>query len=312
MPFYAGLDQWIQSIDYKILLPMMARTPLACGEALAAARGVLQAALDYDWRAMTVRRRFVRDRTMKAIQIISPGASRRTMLTGAVRRFMHHSREEWQACLFERGVMEAINRGSVVEGIDHLRSLRDQGRGVVMVSCHFDSFCMGMVIMGMKGLRVNVVNTAMIEDPRIHPAVRAFFKRKYRAMEARMHGRMVYHQVDLPFFYKALENGETVALMGDIPGGKSSIHIPFLGRSFRMPLGAWRMARETGAALGAFICVHRSPGSYKVFCLPPRDIDPDDPVRTMTPIYAYLEQWIRRAPERWVTSDLLPGYGEAP
>ncbi|MCP4680746.1 MAG: hypothetical protein GY864_00250 [Desulfobacterales bacterium] len=312
MRFYAGLDQLIQNIDFKVLLPLMARMPLPLGEALSRTRGIFQAALDYEWRSMALRHLYIRGRTWEAMKIISPQWSGPRLIAATLRRFMHNSREEWQACLFGRKVMGDINRRSTVDRIDDLLEIQKSGRGLVMVSCHFDSFCMGMVLMGMRGLRVNVINTSMIEDPRIHPAVRSFFNRKYRAMEDHMAGKMVYHQVDLPFFYKALEKGQTVALMGDVPGSKTTIHIPFLGRSFKMPLGAWHMAKKTGAALGAFICVHQSSGCYRVFCLPPRDIDPEDPVRTMTPIYAYLEKWIRWAPERWETSDLLPAFGELP
>ncbi|MCP4691008.1 MAG: lysophospholipid acyltransferase family protein [Desulfobacterales bacterium] len=308
MAFYAGLDRLIQEIDFRLLLPMMARAPLPLGETLSRLRGAAQAALDYDWRSMALRHRYVRARTREAMAIISPGWSGPRLAAATLRRFMHNSREEWQACLFEREVMEEINRRSTVEGVDELLKIQESGRGLVMVSCHFDSFCMGMVLMGMKGLRVNVINTSIVEDPRIHPAVRTFFKRKYGAMEARMNGKMVYYQEDMPFFYKALERGRTVALMGDIPGSKTTFHIPFLGRVFKMPLGAWLMAKKTGSALGAFMCLHESPGRYRVFCLPPRDIDPEDPVRTMTPVYAFLEKWIRRSPERWVSSDLLPHF----
>ena len=305
---WASLDHLIQTIDYRILLPTMARMPLGLGENLAKVRGILRAALDYEWRSMALRQRFVRKNTYEAMRIILPDAGRRKWISATLRRFIHNSREEWQACLFGRKVMSTIAQRSSVQGIDELLKIQEQGRGLIMVSCHFDSFCMGMVLFGMKGLRINVISTSMYEDPRIHPAVRAFFNRKYRAMEYHMGGKMVYHQVDLPFFYRALERGETVALMGDIPGSKSNVFIPFLGKSFRMPLGAWHMAKKTGSVLGAFVCLHQSHGRYRVICLPPKEIDPTSPRNTMEPIYGFLEAWIRKAPERWVAADLLPGY----
>jgi lauroyl/myristoyl acyltransferase len=306
---WASLDHLIQTIDYRILLPTMARMPLALGEHLSGLRGMFQAILDYEWRSMALRQCFVRKNTYEAMSIIMPDAGRRKWISATLRRFIHNSREEWQACLFGRKVMSTIAQRSQVDSLQDLLKFREQGRGLVLVSCHFDSFCMGMVLLGMNGLRVNVVNTSMIEDQRIHPAVRAFFNRKYRAMEYHMGGKMVYHQVDLPFFYRALEKGETVVLMGDIPGSKSNVFIPFFGRSFRMPLGAWHMAKKTGSVLGAFVCLHQSPGRYRVICLPPKEIDPNSPKNTMEPIYGFLEAWIRKAPERWVAADLLPGYG---
>jgi lauroyl/myristoyl acyltransferase len=299
---------WLQTIDFGYILPTMARLPLPLGEKLSRARGAIQATLDYDWRSMALRYPYVRARTRQAMAMIQPNSGDKYCKTAAVRRFMHNSREEWQACLFGHRVMDKISRRSTVEGISDLRRHQEAGRGMVMVSCHFDSFCMGMVLMGMQGIRVNVVNTAAIEDPRINLTVRRFFQHKYRWMEARMRGKMVYHEVNMPFFYRALEKGQTVALMGDIPGSKSDVIIPFLNTRFKMPVGAWHMALKTNSLLGAFMCVHEGVGKYRVTCLPPAEIDPESPLRTLKPIYAFMEAQIRSMPERWVAADLLPAY----
>jgi lauroyl/myristoyl acyltransferase len=299
---------WIQTIDFGYILPAMARLSLPLGETLSKARGVIQAFMDYDWRSLALRYPYVRERTRQAMSMIRPNAGEKYCKSATVRRFMHNSREEWQACLFGRPVMEEISRRSIIEGIADLRRNQDKRRGMVMVSCHFDSFCMGMVLMGMQGIRVNVINTAAIEDLRIHAAVRRFFQHKYKSMEARMHGKMVYHEVDMPFFYRALERGETVALMGDIPGSKSDVYIPFLNSMFKMPVGAWHMALKTNSLLGAFMCVHEGIGKYRVICLPPAEIDPASPLKTLKPVYAFMEAHIRSMPDRWVASDLLPAY----
>jgi lauroyl/myristoyl acyltransferase len=309
MPFWASPDRLIQAIDYGYLLPALARMPLGLGEALSRVRGGIQAIFDYDWRSMALGRRYVRERTYQAMRMIQPLAGRRAWIRSTLNRFVHNSREEWQACVFQKEVMLRIARKSRVEGLQDLLRFQRQGRGLVMVSAHWDSFCIGMVLLGMNGFRTHVINTSMIEDPRIHPVVRSFFDRKYRAMEHLMRGKMVYHQVNLPFFYDALRRGELVTLLGDIPGSKSTVFIPFLGSRFRMPLGAWKMAKETGSALGAFVCLNQAPETYRVICLPPKEIHPESPRKTLEPVYEFLEHWIRWAPERWVSADLLPAYG---
>lgn len=309
MLFGEDLGGWIQHVDYGTFLPLMAKLPLSLGEKLAQTRGIIHAMADYDWRSMTLKHKYVRTGTYQAMQMLSTDADKFGPALKTVKRFVHHSREEWQACLFNHKVMSEISRKSSVEGIEQLLNLQGRGRGIVMVSCHLDSFCMGMTLMGMKGLRVNVVNTSMIENPIIHPTVRSFFNRKYRSMEYHMKGKMEYYQTDMPFFYKALEKGETVALMGDIPGSKSKVYISFLGRRFRMPLGAWHLAKKTGSAIGAFVCLHKKTGCYKVICTPPQNIDPDDPLKTLLPIYSFLEEQIKQYPQRWICSELLPTYG---
>ncbi len=309
MGFWEGPVRCLQRFDYRYALPWMSCLPLAIGQRLAEVRGLVHAAMDYDWRSVAIGFRYIRSRTYQAMGMIRPEKGRMWKMVKTAQRYVHNSREEWQACLFPREVMDAINRQSTVEGLDGLLAIQANGQGMVMVGCHLDSFCMGMVLMGMKGLRVNVINTIGIEDERIHPDVRTFYQEKYRAMEPRMNGLMEYHETNLPFFYQALERGETVALMGDVPGSKSNVWIPFLGTRLRMPVGAWHMAKRTGSLIGGFVCIHEGVGRYRVVTWQPREIDPRSPEKTLVPIYRFLEEWIRRAPDRWVAADLLPAYG---
>ncbi len=304
-----NLGNWIQTFDFGHLLPFLARLPLPIGEGLARCRGLVQAIFDYEWRSMALGQRYIRSRTREAMNIMLPNTGNLKRIRATAARFIHNSREEWQSCLFRHKIMSAISGRSTVERLDELTAIQKQGRGMVLVSCHLDSFCMGIVLMGMRGLRLNAVSTAMIEDLRIHPAVRAFFQNKYRTMETLMSGGIRNCETDMPFFYKALEQGEIVILMGDIPGSKSDIHISFCGRSFRMPLGAWHMAVKTKSLLGAYVCIRESLGTYRVVCLPPFEPDPEDALKSMKPLYSFLETWILKYPQRWVAADLLPAYG---
>lgn len=303
-------ENFLLGFDYKIVLPFLGSLPLAAGQALSMGRGLVQAAFDYDWRSIAVGFPYIRQRTYAAMGMIRPEKGRLWKAVKTAQRFLHNSKEEWQACLFGRdAVMRRIAADSTVEGIEELRDLQRQGRGVVLVGCHLDSFCMGMVLMGMMGLRVHIINTAAIEDERIHPEVRAFFQKKYRAMERLLNGLMAYHETDMAHFYRALERGETVCLMGDVPGSKSDVFIPFLGARLRMPVGAWHMAKRTGALVGGFVALHEGVGRYRVVMHMPQEIDPQSPEKTLIPIYRFLEWWLRKLPERWVSADLLPAYG---
>ena len=306
------VDFLMQTIDYRLVLPCIARMPLILGESLAGFRGALQAIIDYDWRSMALRERYVRKNTYQAMRTMMPEAGRRRWVGATLERFIHYSIEEWEACLFGESVMGSIARNSTIEGLEELLEIRNQGRGIVLVSSHFGSFCMGMVLLGMHGLRTNVVNTSMIEDPRIHAAVRAFFQRKYRAMEHHMGGKMVYHEVDRAFFYRALEKGETVVVLVDTQGSKSTVFIPFLGRNLRVPLGAWYMAKETGSPLGAYVCLRQAPGCYRIICHPLREIDSLNPRDAMLPIYSFLESWMKKAPQRWLAAEHLMHYSDLP
>ena len=299
---------WLQTLDFGYVLPLMARLPLPMGQALSTVRGLLNVATDYEWRSLAIHYNYIRERTFQAMKMIQPDAGEQSWKKATIQRFIHNSRDEWQACLYDLPVMEKICRRSSVEGIDALLKQQAAGRGIAMVSCHFDGF-MGMALLGMKGLCVNALTTAAgNEDPRIHPVVRSYLNKKYRKLESRMNGKIVYQEENMPFFYKALERGETVVLFGDVPGSKSSVFIPFLGARFKMPLGAWHLAGKTHSLISATVCVHEGVGRYRVICLPPAEPDPKSPLCTLQPIYAFLEKHIRRMPERWVASDLLPAF----
>lgn len=308
-----GPDDWIQTIDFRVFLPAIARLPLFAGENLARCRGMVQALFDYDWRSMALGQRYVRRNTYEAMKLILPGAGHRRWAFATLERFVHNSLEEWQSCLFGRRVISRIAARSRVEGLDELLAVHKQGRGLIMLTAHYDSFAMGIVLLGMNGLPTNGLSSAIVEDPRVHPAVREFFAKKYTRMGAHIRGGKIFHyEKDINFFYRALKRGEVVVILGDAPGTNSTISIPFLGRRFKMPLGAWHMAKETGSPVGAFLCLHQGPGRYRVVTLPPREIDPLSPVKSLEPLYRFIEPWIKRYPGRWLIPDLLlsSGYGE--
>lgn len=123
-------------------------------------------------------------------------------------------------------------------------------------------------------------------------------------------GKVVHFEKNLRFFYKALERGEVVVILADLPAGsmKTEVIVPFLGGTRRMAPGAWRMAKKTDSALGAFVCLHDAPDSYRVLSYLAGYQRPADPVRVMTPLYKFLDQQIRLHPERWWASELLLNY----
>lgn len=303
------LNRAIQYFDFNYFLPFCARVPLPLGRKLADLRGILMALLDYDWRSNALGQRYVRSRVIDFVRHFSGGKSARVKM---FKRFIYESREEWQGCLYlHKKKMDIIARKSHIECRDRFKALARSKTGVVLVSCHFDSYCMGIALPGTKGLRSNAVSSsAAVEDPRVGPEVRRFFRNKYRAMGEASQGGVIHYETGMDFFYNALENGEIVIVMGDVPGAKSSVRIDFLGKKLKMPLGAWHMAKKTGSLMGAYVNLAMPDGGYRMVCLPPYEIDPDDPVKTMKPVYAFLESWIRKMPERWVVSDVWHGYGD--
>jgi lauroyl/myristoyl acyltransferase len=310
MLFGENSGDWIQRIDYGMLLPFMAKLPLSLGEKLAKMRGVIHAITDYDWRSMALRHNYVRTRTYQAMQMLLPQANMFELAFKTAKRFIHNSREEWQGAVFgQQHLMFEIARRSHADGLDELLEIQKQKRGMILMTAHYDSFAMGIALLGMYGLTINGLSSNVVENPRVHPAVRDFFYKKYRNLENYTRGgKIAHYENNMRFFYHALERGETVVILGDIPGDSRAVPMSFLGKTFKMPLGAWSMAKKTGSLIGAFICSHEKPGTYRIACLSPKEIHPENPVETMLPAYRFLETRIRQAPERWVAAELLPSY----
>jgi lauroyl/myristoyl acyltransferase len=295
-------------IDYRYVLPTLARLPAPIAVAGSYLRGLLQVAVDYDWRSIGLGYRYIRSNVFQTMKSLT--GSRSKGLRGVVGRFIHNSRTEYQDCLYihERKV-EEIYRNSRVKGIEPFLEAQRAGRGVVMLTCHFDSFILGMVLLGKRGLKTNVLTSAVVEDPRVHPDVRNFFIQKYHFMENYTGGKMEHVENGLDFYYQALSRGEVVVITPDVQGTKSNAVIPFLERPFRLPVGAWHLAKKSNGLIGAYMCRYISPTVYQMEFLPPTEIDLASPVNTLRPIYAFFEEWIRKMPGRWLAAEHWVHYG---
>ncbi len=304
------LNDIVQKIDYGCFLKIAAALPAPIGACLSYWRGLWQFVFDYDWRSMALGRNYIRKNVNNAMKELISNRLRSIPATAG--RFLHNSRTEWQDSLFKYpDVIGMLYRKSQIDGIKELLDIQKQGRGIVLLSAHYDSFIMGMALLGMSGLRTNVLTSNVVQDPRIHPDVIKFFAEKYLLMEKYTNGKMAPYENGLDFYDQALNRGESVVIMADVQGNKSSIYIPFLNRRFRLPIGAWRMAQKTNSLIGAYMCSYIFPDVYHIQMLPPREIDPESPKNTLIPIYAFIEKTIRKHPERWLASEHLMNYDKS-
>jgi lauroyl/myristoyl acyltransferase len=310
MTFFENRANIKQLIDYNTFLPIISKMPLPVGQRLAQARGWIHGLIDYDWRSQAVKQYFVRDATKQAMQALMPDAGKKTQLINTLRRFVHNSREEWESYLFRNEkVMSSIFENSHIEGLEPLIAAR--GKGLVLLTCHLDSFCMGIALMGMGGLRINAMTTSAFFDPRVPPVIQTFFRKKIQGMEMHMQGgKLKDHETSLSYFYKALSRGESVVIQADIPAAPhaDATIVPFLGGMHRMSVGAQRLALKTNSLVAAYVCLQHGVGKYKVLCLPPKNIDPACPEKSLAPFYQFLETHIRQFPDRWLAADLFRVY----
>ncbi|MEM7020905.1 MAG: hypothetical protein AAF512_26630, partial [Pseudomonadota bacterium] len=297
---------YYQVLDYRYVLPIMARLPIVLGEFLVYIRGAYNALFDLDWRSLTLRERYLWKSTFNSMRLLRPTESPWSWRLKTTQRFIHNAREEWEASMFDRRPMDFLLQHSVVNGVQAVLDAQREGRGVVLLTSHYDSFAIGIILLGMQGLRIHAVGTAIIEQPEVHPDIRNFYWRKYRGVERYLNGgKIIHYQHSIKYFYRVLEQGDVVMIQGDLPATKSAINVPFLDKRRKMAPGVLRMARKTNSLVGAFLCLHRGVGKYHVDCCPLTSISSLSPEDDLRLAYDFLSSYIKREPERWWAADLL-------
>ncbi|MHB9118232.1 MAG: LpxL/LpxP family acyltransferase [Burkholderiales bacterium] len=303
------IQRAILEAGFRLVLPLAARLPFFAGERCAARLGRLNAARDLDWRTVAVRIQHVAERSATAMVMLSPGLSANTVRECVKERFVTSSREEWEAHLIMAG--RAPFAECVFEGLESLQAYAETHTGVVLLTAHFDSVMMGLVQLGLAGIKLHVTSSSIVEDARVPPVVRRYFKAKYRAMERHLNGgRILHFETHLKHFYAAVKNGESIVLLSDAPAASwdKALPIRFGGAVRAFVPGAVRVAESLKAPMAAFVCLHESPGRYRVVVSPVQHPEPGEYLAVAQDLYSFLESYIKTHPGRWWAADLLPGF----
>lgn len=301
---YGAIVRFLHQADYAWALPLMARMPLGTGYRLARLRGDMNARLGRDWRSMALGTRHIARQSAAGYRILRPQASEAELASLVLERFRAESLEEFEGRLIAAGRVSELSRTIVSD--QFLAACANHERGLLLLTPHFDSFMLGIAFLGQAGAVVNVMTSAITNDPLVSPAVQRHFFKKYRGMERMMNGgRMLDMELGLRPFYQMLERGERLVILADAPavaGGAAATPF-FLGRRRLMAGGALRIARKTGSDIGAFVCRYEKPGQYHLKgCLAGAAREPE----TLDAAYRFLSAEIEAAPGRWWASDLLP------
>lgn len=289
--------------DFAWVLPAFARWPLGLAYRAAHLRGVLNAKAGRDWRSMALGRRHIRSQSLSGYRLLPIAANEKTLSAWCAERFVVEAREEFEArlvgarrvdaltCQFEPGQADAVALG--------------RSRGLVLLTPHFDSFFLGVAFLARSGAKVNLMSSAVTQQPGVDPAVTQHFVEKYRGLENYLNGGKVLDmETGLRPFYRLLKRGETLVVLGDapvLPDGVAA-QVDFLGASRSLAGGALRMAQRTGSDIGAYVCRHLGQHHYALQLGP---VGPSDEPHSLDAVYAFLGAAIEAAPGRWWGADLL-------
>lgn len=297
----------LHHLDFAWLLPCMARLPLGWAFWLGHLRGLFNARTGRDWRSMALGMRHIRRQSVAGYRLLPVTVDEAQLRAWSDERFVVEARDELEARLVAAGrVHELACRSVNAYGGSFVEVAAGRSRGLLLLTPHFESFFVGVAFAARAGAKVNLMSSAVTHDPRVDPAVQAHFSAKYRGLEPWLNGGQVLDmEQGIRPFYRMLERGETLVVLGDapvLPNGVSAT-VDFLGAQRLIAGGALRLAQKADCDIGGYVCRMERPGHYVMeWCEPGPANDP----ATIHRVYALFTQAILSTPGRWWASDLLP------
>ncbi len=189
------------------------------------------------------------------------------------------------------GPLRRIDRISSVEGLEHLLDAEEQGRGVLLLTCHTTCMEIGACILARRAVGSGVyrpLRSAVVEwfqnRGRLRYAEHMISKRDARtAVRLLRRGGVLWYAPDQDF------------------GPEQSLFAPFFGIQTATLLATHRLARLTGCAVvPMFPLYDPQQRRYRVTLLPALEHFPsDDPAADLARVNAIMEQQVRRAPEQY-------------
>lgn len=188
------------------------------------------------------------------------------------------------------GDIAPMRRDVVIEGLDHLRALQAQGRGVLMVSGHFMTLeicgrllCDHVPLAGMYRRYRDPVMEHAVKQGRLRYAAAMFANDEVRpAMRHLKQGGFLWYAPDQDM------------------RGKDTVFAPFFGVPAATITATHQFARLTGCAVVPFF--HRREGDrYVLRIAPPLEPFPtDDAVVDSARVNAAIEAMVREAPTQYL------------
>lgn len=235
-----------------------------------------------------VRRSVVHSNLRRALGL--QGRALRRVARGAYHHLALVALEVAVAARTSPEVMASVCR---VEGEEHLRNLREEGRGAILVSGHLGNWEYLGLSLAVRGYPLTAV-AARVRNARLHRWLTQL-RARYGASLIPMGRGAVSACVD------ALRRGSFLMLLVDQDARRGGVFVDFFGIPASTHAGAAVLSLRTQAPMVPCRAV-RTGGGYVTHVLPPLP-----PVRTlgevtvrMQEVTSILEAWIREDPPSWL------------
>jgi len=200
-------------------------------------------------------------------------------------------------CLqFPRLTSENLDRLVTFEGKQNIDNALKMGKGVIILTAHFDNWELLAASLALSGYDVNYI-------------VRAVRSRRLNALVTQnresMGIRCLPRGPSIKSALKCLRRNELLGILSDIDTKVDGVFVDFLGRSAFTPRGPVSIALRTGAVMVPAFIIRQKDDTHKIVAEKALDLkitgDPDEDVRLNTARSTkIIESYIRKYPEQWI------------
>ncbi|MFU0919623.1 Kdo(2)-lipid IV(A) acyltransferase [Kluyvera sichuanensis] len=186
-----------------------------------------------------------------------------------------------------------VNRWMDASGLEHIRTVQDSGRGVLLIGIHFLTLEMGARMFGIHNPGIGVYR------PNDNPVI------DWLQTWGRMRSNKdMIDRKDLKGMVRALKNGEIIWYAPDHDyGPRASVFVPlFAVKDAATTSGTWMLAKMSKACVVPFVPRRKPDGKgYELIILEP-ECDPplDDAETTAAWMNTIVEKCIMMAPEQYM------------
>lgn len=185
----------------------------------------------------------------------------------------------------------------ITHGIENFEAATSKGKGVIFLTCHLGAFDLQITNMSLRGLKPNIIGTAL-KDERLNEMLVQY--RNAHGAIAIERGKETLRLI------KALKTGGSIAILIDQDTNVKSCFVDFFGMKAATPVGAAILALKTGAAVvPTYIYLADDDGMQHMHVLPEIPLvntgEEEKDVVTNTQNYTrFIEEQIRKHPTQWV------------
>jgi len=162
------------------------------------------------------------------------------------------SLEALDSCIVPRLHPKQMNRLSKIDGLHHIKTALEQGKGLIIATTHFCRLNMTAYTLGHMGIRNGILSQTVDDDnPYLDWIDRKFLSNKLKRYYRLTMGPGLTLKDSPRRIYRALEKNEImVILMDAYPDSvKKFYNVPFLGGTLKLPKGIARISKHTGSPL---------------------------------------------------------------